>query len=363
MNTELIAERIARCRLIGSAAVLAAVLIDPLQPAVNLWGAVPSPMDPDLLTVAILHSAYSIVVYVLIVRYPDQRARISVLSTWMDVLLAGLLALVAEGKTILFYPFFTFAILEAGLQGGLRRTLAVTAASILLWLVVVAVLVPDQFVIYMARGVYLFVVGYLAGYLGEQRMLLESEIRRRDVAQQRAHIARDLHDGYLQVLAAANLQLASCRELLGAGRHVDVATELAELQRAINGEHDEMRAYVRSLAEVGPPGPSGGAGRDPHFSMRVHVEGSGLLVENVLHILREGITNIRRHAEAQQARIVVDGDSSGLRITIDDDGRGFGAAAELPWSIASRVRQLGGVLRLPRNGTPGAHLEISLPAR
>jgi signal transduction histidine kinase len=163
------------------------------------------------------------------------------------------------------------------------------------------------------------------------------------------------------VLGAANLQLEGCRKLLQAGGYTAVATELADLQRAINAEHDELRFYVRSLAAAGPPTRRELPEVDPQISMHVDLRGSGALMEDVLHILNEGITNVRRHSAARSATIRVDATGSGITIAIDDDGRGFEAAQAPPWSIASRVRQLGGVLQVVRDGGPGAHLQISLP--
>jgi signal transduction histidine kinase len=260
-----------------------------------------------------------------------------------------------------FYPFFTIAILEAGVQGGLRRTMAVATVSVVLWLAVVSLVDPGKLLPFIMRPIYLLVVGYLVGYLGEQRLRLHSEIHLRETAEQRAHIGRELHDGYLQVLGAANLQLESCRQLLRAGRPGVAQDELAELQRAINAEHDELRFYARSLAAAGPANRAGEVAPDTRISMRIDVDGSGALLEHVLRILSEGVTNVRRHSAARSATIRADRDGGALSIVIDDDGRGFADDEAPPWSIASRVRQLGGVLRVSRDVGPGAHLQISLP--
>lgn len=47
-------------------------------------------------------------------------------------------------------------------------------------------------------------------------------------------------------------------------------------------------------------------------------------------------------------------------VKIDDDGVGFSGEAERPWTIASRVDELGGRLRVRNAGSPGAHLEVRL---
>src|SRR5262249_22016697 len=144
--------------------------------------------------------------------------------------------------------FFSFAIVESAVRWGLRRTLLVTAASAGLWVAMVAVYVPSGIVFYMMRPVYLLVVGYLVGYLGEQRLALERDARALEAAEQRLRIARHLHDGCAQVLAALNLQLEACQNSLRAGSTAELVADLRGIQKSVNSEHDELRAYLRSLA-------------------------------------------------------------------------------------------------------------------
>jgi signal transduction histidine kinase len=360
-----IEERIARCRVIFSTLVVAAVIIDPLQPALNPWIAVLGgsyPMDPDFFGTILLHWAYSFAAY-LAVRYRVTSVdRLTRLTTATDVIFAGALAFVSEGKSSLSYSFFTFAILRTGLQGGFRRTMQVTWASVGLWFGLVALWQPAGIALYVMRPVYLAIVGYLIGYLGEERRELEREVNAFEIDEQRLRIARDLHDGYAQVLGAVNLQLDSYGRLLRAGRVADVIVDLEELRASVNSEHDQLRAYLRALAGQ-PQGRSAPAtDSDPRFSVRIAIDGSGAVVEKVFQILREGVTNVRRHADANVARIEAHSDGPRVTITIDDDGRGFGAEAPPPWSIVSRVTELGGSLEIVHDETAGAHLAISLPA-
>ena len=359
------AARIARCRLIFSALVTAAVIVDPRQPAFNPWGTLLAgsyPMDPDFFNTILLHLAYSVTAYLAVTYRVTTEDRLTLLTTVTDVLFAGAIAFVTEGKSNLFYPFFTFAIVRTGFEAGLRRTMVVTVASVGLWLVLVAMWAPAAISLYIMRPVYLGVVGYLVGYLGEQRLSLEAEVRTLEATEQRLRIARDLHDGYAQVLAAVNLQLESCRNLLRDGRPADALAELGDLQTSVNSEHDELRAYLRALAGLPESGSTAPSGADPRFSVRVDIDGSGALVEQVFRILREGITNVRRHADAHAAVIRASSEGARVAIAIDDDGRGFGDVAEPPWSIVSRVSELGGSLEILHDRTPGAHLTISLPA-
>src|SRR5207244_4365997 len=103
---------------------------------------------------------------------------------------APAVAFVSEGRSRLFYPFVAFAIVESGVRWGLRRTLMVTAASAALWIAMIALWVPDGIIFYLMRPVYLMVIGYLVGYLGEERLALENDVRTLEANEQRLRIAR-----------------------------------------------------------------------------------------------------------------------------------------------------------------------------
>src|SRR5207244_10004126 len=102
---------------------------------------------------------------------------------------------------------------------------------------------------YVMRPAYLAIMGYLAGYLGQENQKQERRMRVLQAETERERIARSLHDGYAQALAGVNLRLETCRELSRRGRHAEVLGELTELQDGVNREHDELRAYIRSLVD------------------------------------------------------------------------------------------------------------------
>jgi len=355
-------EKIARCRLVFSSVVFIAVLLDPLQPSFNPWLTLMGsayPLEPDFLGTIMLYLAYSVLVYVVLRWRLWTATQFAYVTTCADVLFATAIAFVTEGRSNLFYPFFSFAIVASGVRWGLRRTLQLTAASAALWIAMIAVWSPGGIVFYLMRPVYLMVVGYLVGYLGDQRIDLESEVRTLEASEERLRIARDLHDGCAQVLAALNLQLESCQQLVRAGRTDELLADLRDLQTSVNSEHDELRTYLRSLAGVAA-GAAAGAATDPRIRVHVDVDTSGAVVDQVLRIVREAVTNVRRHAGARTAVIHAASGAGQVRISIDDDGRGFASEAVRPWSIVSRVDELGGSLETSDTDAPGAHLTILL---
>src|SRR5207245_332758 len=151
-----------------------------------------------------------------------------------------------------------FAVLAAGFRGGLRRALTVTGASVALYLCLILVSRPEGLKFYLMRPAYLAITGYLVGYLGEQRMVLESRVRELEAASQRERIARSLHDGYMQALAGVNLRLETSRGLMRPGHEDDgvgfppgaappwsIASRAAELRGDVRLRRDHAGAHVQ----------------------------------------------------------------------------------------------------------------------
>ncbi|HLK09970.1 MAG TPA: histidine kinase [Candidatus Binatia bacterium] len=356
-----IERNLARCRVFLSLSALIAVYIDPTRPTLTRWLPLTGglfALDPFALTVMLSHFVYSMAVYLAVERRPAASHRIAVASTWADVLFGAAIALVTEGENSPFYVFFAFAVLAAGFRAGLRLTMTVTAASVVLYLGLILGSRPEGLSFYVVRPAYLGIIGYLVGYLGEQRLVFESRIRALEAAAQRERIARSLHDGYAQAFAGVNLRLGSCRELLRRGHGDEALAELADLQAGINREHDELRAYIRSLADVEAARVDAAARGATRFAVRIRFDGSLPLVEHALLIMLEGARNVGRHAGAASATIAVAAHRGKVRITIDDDGVGFPPGAQPPWSIASRASELRGEVRL--GGGAGGHVEVEL---
>jgi signal transduction histidine kinase len=102
--------------------------------------------------------------------------------------------------------------------------------------------------VYLMRPVYLAIAGYLIGFFGQQRAHFEQQLRQLETQAERETIARSLHDGYLQALAAVNLRLEGCRDMLIGNELEPALAEIKEIQLGVTREYDEVRECVRSLA-------------------------------------------------------------------------------------------------------------------
>jgi signal transduction histidine kinase len=356
---------VARCRLLLSVTTLVAVWIDPTEPALFPWlGLTGGPFTIDLPALAALglHLFVSVAIYVALDRGFLAAARTAAVTPWIDVLFGALIAVFTEGASSPFYTFFGFAVISAGVRGNYRQTIAVTAASVVLYLGLILVSVSQTVALtrYVMRPVYLALLGYLAAYLGRERLALDGKLHVIEQARERSRIARVLHDGCVQTLAGTNLILKACRELVRRGREAEALSALADLEASFTREYGGLRNYVRALADLEASPDAGDRSSDTRVTMRVEFAGSAHLAHHVVHIVREALANIQRHAQARSAAIVVENRGEELRITVDDDGVGLPEGGAPPWSIASRVHELKGRIQ-PSSAHVGAHLVIDLP--
>jgi len=240
----------------------------------------------------------------------------------------------------------------------------VTAACVALYLTIIAI--PSGLsATYVMRAAYLAIAGYLIGFFGQERAKYEARLRRLETVEEREAIARSLHDGYVQALAGVNLRLGTCGELLTRGRQAEALQEMAELRLSVGREYDDIRAYLRSLANLEQK-------IRPHGEMidsntRFHVDAvfsaSGINIEQFVQVMLEGMRNTSRHGKAQSSTITVRDNGKVATISIDDDGVGFGGSMNPPWTIASRVAAYGGEVSIRNPDQTGAHLRIWMPTQ
>ena len=345
---------IARARVMLSLVALLSIYVDPS--AGGLFH-----LDAYLLATLLCHLAYSLGIYFALSRGIAPRT-LHRASTALDIFFATAVTVLTEGATSPSYIFFVFAIVAVGFRTTFRATLAVTGVCMMLYLMVIAT--PHGLTnLYLMRAVYLAIAGYLIGFFGQQRAKFEARLRELETVDERQIIARSLHDGYVQALAGVTLRLGTCRELLVRQRPQEALDELTELRAGVAREYDEVRAYLRSLANLDQKMTPDAA--MSHFDTRFRIDavfsGRGLIVEQVFQVLLEGMRNTWRHGRARSAVIKVCEAGEMLKITIDDDGVGFPESKGPPWAIASRVAECGGSLKISQLAQAGAHLEIEMP--
>ncbi len=344
---------IARARVALSLIVTLSLYVDPNTG--GLFG-----ISKWQLIVLSCHFIYSALTY-LALSHGIATAPVRKLSIGLDLLFATAIAFVTEGRTSPSFVFFVFAIFALGFRMSFRGTLMVTLCSVALYVSVI-LFSNGLSSPYTMRAVYLAIAGCLIGFFGQERITFEARLRELEAAASRETIARSLHDGYIQALAGLSLRLESCRDMLVSNQPEEALGEIKETQSEVSREYDKVREYVRLLAgaERQISNPALNDDSDVEFQVQASFNARGALIEHIMQMILEGVRNTRRHGHAESASINVNRAAATINLIIEDDGVGFGASANPPWTIASRVAELGGRLVI-RTVRRGAHLEIAIP--
>jgi signal transduction histidine kinase len=212
-----------------------------------------------------------------------------------------------------------------------------------------------------------------AEFTSQASVALELAAAREDqqrlaVLEDRSRIARDLHDHVIQRLFAAGLSLQAAAAKVDDPRtKARIADHVQSLDEAIVAirtaiftlsseptEHSSLRHRVIGLVtELGDLFDVA-----PHLSIAAPVDLSVAddLAEDVLAALREGLTNVARHARARQVDVTMTVDVDELTLEIADDGVGIGDTGRRSGiaNLEQRALHRGGsasVERRPEGGT------------
>ena len=205
----------------------------------------------------------------------------------------------------------------------------------------------------------------------------------RRIEDERSKLAHDLHDGILQNLTAATLQLKVCsRNCDGETRH-----DLESIQELLAAEQKRVRDFVSGWRQKNDSEDFALANACERVlrelsaywrcqtSLRVapgdaHVPSA--IAEQLWLILAEGIANAAKHGGASRVLVDLERTTESLLVCISDNGSGFRGLAGTytdetliaqhlgPRFLCDRVRGLRGSLMLSTSPA-GARLQVRLP--
>jgi signal transduction histidine kinase len=201
-----------------------------------------------------------------------------------------------------------------------------------------------------------------------------------ELLEERARIARDLHDLVVQELFAMGMRLSKLRARLEPAIVADIDASVESLDRVVS----QIRTTIRAL-------------RDPEeierldnrlgdevrraintlgFSAELELDriGSELdrirpdIADDVVAVVREGISNAARHAAAGRVTVRVTVRENRLRVEVHDDGQGLPVDRHRSSgldNLTERARQHGGRCAIDSPGTGGTSLlwEVPLASR
>lgn len=220
------------------------------------------------------------------------------------------------------------------------------------------------------------------GQMAEQNRRLAEEAGRGAALEERARLARDLHDTVNQQLFVLTMRTAGVRrrlEKLGgeAGALVGELSAVEELARQAHGQARELILQLRpTTLEQQGLGPAlaeyvkaAGAreGWDVSLDIDLELRLRGPASENLFRIAQEALNNISKHAGASAVTVGLERSAGQIRLQIRDDGKGFDLKAGVrPTAVGlvgirERVAALGGKLGVVSAPGKGTELTVSLP--
>lgn len=209
------------------------------------------------------------------------------------------------------------------------------------------------------------VVGYLASSLQRAALERDAALRSAAAAEERARLARAVHDGVLQVLALVQRR----------GREEPA---LAEVGRLAGEQEEALRRLIRAQ-----DGWTSATGTDLASALGA-LEGPGVavalpgvpvplpppVVSELVAAVRACLSNVERHAPGASAWVLLETLPTSVSVSVRDDGPGIpagrlaAAAASgrlgVSGSIEGRLRDLGGAAAVA-SGSWGTEWRLTVP--
>ena len=196
---------------------------------------------------------------------------------------------------------------------------------------------------HVLQGDFLRLVAYGTLLVGVWRAISEAEFGRA-VADERARVAREIHDGLAQYLFAISTQVS----MLESGAPLEQV--LPRLKSAATSAQQEARFAVLALSSAGGSARFDAALRryvevltadgalDVELEVDPHVRLAPDEQIEVFRIVQEGLGNARRHAEASHVEVSISQRAGRRVVTVSDDGVGFDADAPTEGQGVSNMR-------------------------
>jgi signal transduction histidine kinase len=292
------------------------------------------------------------------------------------------------GVGTIILPLLLVAL--ANLVFSLGRVTAVcVAASVILLLLVGPVLARPTTEL-VVDAVALAVLALLAIALADavlterarraEAVALVERVKELTIAEERARMARDMHDSLGHSLIAVKLSLELVVRMDARGERRQAREEITHAARIVSDALADTRRWVRALR---PSALAGGMGSRAFEELADSFRGAGIRIVHSVEgdarrlspatqlvayrVVQESLANAVRHSAATRVDIRVVVGASTVSLSVADDGvgigdagsavaRGFGLAA-----LDDRVRALGGSFAVNDVTRGGLEIAVVLP--
>jgi signal transduction histidine kinase len=214
---------------------------------------------------------------------------------------------------------------------------------------------------------------------------LNNRLRDMTVLQERSRLAQEIHDGLAQLIGSLRLWAEEAQISLEDKKLASVRVALDKIQTTARDAYSSIREEMLGLRDTIVPGEDfvsvvteylsrfqrqwgiesklfyqDGKGSADHLPISPTAE------IQLLRIVQEGLTNIRRHAEATHVEVTIEELEDSLFIVIQDDGKGFNPEQISDENLGLRIMReraasVGGLVHISSEPNLGTNLQIEIP--
>ncbi|HDD61408.1 MAG TPA: HAMP domain-containing protein [Chloroflexi bacterium] len=201
---------------------------------------------------------------------------------------------------------------------------------------------------------------------------------------EREQIAANLHDDLAQTLSFTRLKLEQLEEDLADSPNLKDQTDINQITSAIDSAYHQVRYTLTGLLRPVP------ADEDlfrnlsaivADFEQESHCQAELCINDpaaleippdtqiQVLHVVREALSNVKQHAQATQVRVHVDKLNGGSRYTIEDNGIGFDPHSPVGNNhfglqiMQTRIERSGGIFQVVSGSQKGTKAIMTFPIK
>jgi signal transduction histidine kinase/FixJ family two-component response regulator len=207
------------------------------------------------------------------------------------------------------------------------------------------------------------------------------------ITEERARMAREIHDGLAQDINFMLMRAQLLQELMRRGKEIQLEAELDTLVKTLRRDLREVRQTIFALrpVEIETLGfvpalkkfiMDFGTANDLKMHLDMEGEAGHLAPKTqsaLYRLAQETMNNIRKHARAENVRVILRFDSAWAQLEVADDGQGFELESALEEAnkrgsvglvqMRERAERAGGTFDVESAPDEGTRVRVRLPIR
>ncbi|HEX9077901.1 MAG TPA: sensor histidine kinase, partial [Anaerolineae bacterium] len=213
---------------------------------------------------------------------------------------------------------------------------------------------------------------------------LYKQVRYMATLEERDRLAREMHDNLAQMLGFINIKTSLTDDLLARNQIAQARASLLELKGIAKEAYTDVRDSIFSLRTTSADWGLVATLRDycSQYRAQYGIDTELFLQDDeiarfpaevevqVQRIIQEALTNVRKHSSASRARVRFERDDHHVRISVEDNGRGFdpmkmaedGSRHFGLQIMRERAESVGGELEIHSQPNSGTRVTVQVPA-